>query len=137
MAQWFSIEVLDGTYSAAGWAEAFGDSIVTEALFSGASNWDWHRHTWGTVFEVEFADEATWLRFRDSLPVLTALDAVPDPLSGLIIYKGRGGSAGGREPRRTRPLTGSGAAALPIPLASDDQWSIFPEAPRRTLGLNA
>ncbi|GAC1319781.1 MAG: hypothetical protein NVSMB12_19180 [Acidimicrobiales bacterium] len=138
MAQWFSIEVLDGgACSAAGWAEAFGDSLVTEALFDGASNWDWHRHSWGTVLEVEFADEAAWARFRDSLAVLTALDAVPDPVTGLIIYKGRGGSAGGREPRRSRPLSGSGAAALPIPMPTDDQWSVFPEPARRVLGLSS
>ena len=138
MAQWFSIEVLDGgACSAAGWAEAFGDSLITEALFDGASNWDWHRHSWGTVLEVEFADEAAWSRFRDSLSVLTALDAVPDPVTGLIIYKGRGGSAGGREPRRIRPLSGSGAASLPIPMPTDDHWSVFPEPPRRVLGLSS
>ena len=136
MGQWYSIEVLDGVYSAAGWAEAFGDSLVTEALAGGASNWDWHRHTWGTVFEVEFADDEAWLLFRASLTVQTALDAVPDPVSGLIIYRGRGGSAGGREPRRIRPLTGSGAASLPLPV-DDLQWAVFPEPPRRLLGLPA
>ncbi len=138
MALWFSIEVLDGAYAAAGWAEAFGDSLVTEAISYGASNWDWHRHPWGTVLEIEFADAAGWERFRASLAAQTALDAVPDPVSGLIIYRGRGGSAGGREPRRPRPLIGSGAAALPLPLpAEGDQWSVFPEPPRRLLGLNA
>ena len=132
MAEWFSIEVLDGTYSAAGWAEAFGDALVSEALATGATNWDWHPHPWGTVFEVEFADEEAWERFRLTLGVLAALDAVPDPVSGLIIYKGRGGSAGGREPRRPRPLSGSGAAAIPIPIDWGDQ-PLFPELPRRLL----
>jgi hypothetical protein len=129
MGQWFSIEVLDGAYSAAGWAEAFGDSLVTEALFRGATNWEWHRHPWGAVFEVEFAHDEAWSAFRESLAVQTALDAVPDPVSGLIIYRGRGGSAGGREPRRPRPLAGCGAAALPLPLAED----LFPAPPRRSL----
>lgn len=132
MAQWFSIEVLDATYSAAGWAEAFGDSLVTEALASGATNWDWHRHPWGTVFEVEFDSDEAWTRFRESLVVQTALDAVPDPVTGLIIYRGRGGSAGGREPRRPRPLAGCGAAALPLPL-EDPGERVFPEPPRRLL----
>ncbi|HEY2429490.1 MAG TPA: hypothetical protein VGI06_11205 [Acidimicrobiales bacterium] len=132
MAEWFSIEVLDGTYSAAGWAEAFGDALVTEALSGGATNWDWHRHSWGTVFEVEFADDAAWDRFRQSLAAQTALDAVPDPVSGLIIYRGRGGSAGGREPRRPRPLIGSGSAALPLPL-DVEQFAVFPTTPRRLL----
>jgi hypothetical protein len=133
--QWFSIEVLDGTYSAAGWADAFGDSLVTEAVSRGASNWDWHHHTWGTVFEVEFEDEDVFTRFRAAPAVQAALDAVPDPTSGLIIYRGRGGSSGAGEPRRIRPLIGSGAAALPLPL-SDDEWMPQPEPPRRLLGVN-
>lgn len=136
MAEWFSIEVLDGTYSAAGWAEAFGDALVTEALASGATNWDWHRHSWGTVFEVEFADESAWDRFRQALSVQAALDAVPDPVSGLIIYRGRGGSSGGREPRRPRPFAGSGAAALPVPMELE-QFAVFPESPRRLLSPGA
>ena len=130
MAQWFSIEVLDGAYSAAGWAEAFGDGLVTEALGWGATNWEWHRHPWGTVFEVEFPSDEAWAAFRDSLAVLMALDAVPDPVSGVIIYRGRGGSAGERLPRRPRPLVGSGCAALPLPLA-DESFEVFP---RRLLG---
>jgi len=48
--------------------------------------------------------------------VQAALDAVPDPVSGLIVYKGRGGSAGRLRPRRPRPLAGAGAVALPIPV---------------------
>lgn len=136
MACWFSIEVLDGAYSAAGWAEAFGDGLVTEALLDGATDWNWHRHPWGTVFEVGFEAEESWSRFRESPSVQAALDAVPDPVSGLIIYRGRGGSAGGREPRRPRPLIGSGAAALPLPLATDS-YEIFAPSPRRLLGLLA
>ena len=132
MAQWFSIEVLDGTYSAAGWAEAFGDALVTEALSGGAINWDWHRHPWGSVFEVEFAGDDEWERFRTSLAVRTALDAVPDRISGLIIYKGRGGSCGGREPRRPRPLSGAGAAALPLP-GDGQEFLVFPSPFRRLL----
>jgi hypothetical protein len=132
MAEWFSIEVLDGRYSAAGWADAFGDSLVTEALARGATNWEWNRHAWGTVFEVELADEDAWLGLRDSLTVQTALDAVPDRISGIIMYRGRGGSCGGREPRRPRPFTGSGAVALPLPL-DDDLLAPFPAPARRLL----
>ena len=137
MGQWFSIEVLDGTYSAAGWAEAFGDALVTAALSGGATSWNWHRHTWGSVFEVEFADDDAWDRFRASLTVQTALDSVPDPISGLIIYRGRGGSSGGREPRRIRPLTGCGAAALPLPMWDPDEWTALPEPPRLLSAVNA
>jgi hypothetical protein len=133
--QWFSIEVFDGAvYSAAGWAEAFGDALITEALQHGATNWEWHRHTWGTVLEVEFTSDDEWTAFRESLSAQRALDAVPDPVSGLIIYRGRGGSAGGREPRRPRPLAGSGAAALPLPMTDDrDGFAVFTERRRALL----
>ena len=42
-------------------------------------------------------------------------DAVPSPTFGLIIYKGRGGSAGSASYPPKRPLAGAGAVALPIP----------------------
>jgi len=47
--------------------------------------------------------------------VSAALDAVPDPVNGLSIYPGRGGSAGPVERRHPRPVLGAGAAALPVP----------------------
>ena len=122
--QWFSIEVIDGGYPASRWAESFGDAHTESALGNGALDWSWHTHTWGVVFEVRFEDEAAWDRWRDSITVLMALDSVPDPVSGLIVYKGRGGSSGRVEPRRPRPLSGSGAAALPLPL---DDWLSFEE----------
>jgi hypothetical protein len=122
-----SIEVFDGAPSASLWADAHGDSIVESALGHGASDWAWHRHPWGVVFEVEFDDEAAWERFRASLAVRTALEAAPDPVAGVIVYRGRGGSAGTKEPRRPRPLVGSGAAALPLPREpfNDEEWSLF------------
>lgn len=132
---WMSIEVLDGSTSGAGsWAEAWGDNLVENALSSGAVDWNWHRTTWGVIFEVAFADEEAWDRYRESLGVQVALDAVPDPVGGLIVYKGRGGNSGTRKPRKPRPLIGSGAAALPVPL--EDEWFDFhtaPEDPRRLL----
>jgi len=112
---WFSIEVFDGASSASLWSDAYGDSITEAAFTSGASDWSWHRHTWGVVLELDFADEASFEQFRNLPVVLAALDAVPDPVSGIIVYKGRGGSAGRVQPRKPRPLTGSGAAALPLP----------------------
>jgi hypothetical protein len=117
-----SIEVFDGPSSARGWQESFGDVLVETALRSGATDWNWHAHTWGVVFEVCFDDEAAWDAYRDTLAVQNALDSVPDPVSGLIVYRGRGGSAGWVSPRKPRPLVGSGAAALPLP-------NIFDEAP--------
>src|SRR4051794_3246498 len=104
---WMSIEVFDGSSSASAWQEAWGDRLVENALLSGALDWTWHRSTWGVIFEVAFTDEDAWQRYRDSLGVTVALDAVPDPVSGLIVYRGRGGSSGTRNPRKPRPLIGS------------------------------
>src|SRR5215471_434292 len=87
---WFSIEVLDGSASASLWSEAYGDALVESALSSGASDWNWHRHSWGAVLELAFENEQVWERFRELPAVQAALDAVPDPVSGLIVYRGRG-----------------------------------------------
>jgi hypothetical protein len=124
---WFSIEVLDGSASASLWSEAYGDGLVEAAFLSGASDWNWHRHSWGVVLELAFENEQIWERFRESPGVQAALDAVPDPVSGLIVYRGRGGSAGTAEPRKPRPLVGSGSAALPLPweLTGDENFDIF------------
>ncbi len=69
-------------------------------------------------------DEADWERFRAHPGVQAALDAVPDRISGLMIYRGRGGTSAPREPRRPRPFAGAGAAALEFP----DEW-VFEPAP--------
>ena len=115
MSTWFSVEVLDGASSASLWSEAYGDALVESAFLAGAKEWNWHRHSWGVVLELEFADEDAWDRFRELPSVRAALDAVPDPLTGLMVYRGRGGNAGTWVPRTRRPLTGSGSAALPLP----------------------
>jgi hypothetical protein len=117
---WMSIEVFDGTTSASQWFDAWGDRLVENALFSGAIDWNSHSTQWGVIFEVAFADEDAWQLYRDSIAIRAALDAVPDPLGGLIVYRGRGGSSGARKPRKPRPMIGSGAAALPLPL--DEEW---------------
>lgn len=124
-----SIEVLDGAFAAARWADAHGDSLVESALASGALDWSWHSHSWGVVFEVAFADEDAWDSYRELHGVRAALEAVPDPNFGLIISRGRGGSAGTRDPRRPSLLSGSGAAALPLPPVDqldEDIWRSLP-----------
>ena len=130
MSAWFSIEVLDGTASASGWAEVWTDALIENALFGGATDWSWHRHSWGVVFEVEFADEADWDIFRNQVAVKAALDSVPDPLTGVIVYRGRGGSAGRSERRKPKPMSGSGSAALPLP------WDIVADWPADLSALN-
>ncbi len=131
MSEWYSIEVFDGASSAGLWAEAHGDPLLESALSSGATDWSWHRHSWGVVLELEFVDTKSWERWRGLPHVQAALDAVPDPISGLIVYRGRGGSSGASRPRRPRPMSGSGAAALPLPWELDIGTSAFlPSVPR-------
>lgn len=115
MSSWYSIEVFDGATSASVWAEAYRDVLIETAITQGATDWSWHRHTWGVVFEVSFAGEGAWDGFTNLPVVRAALDSVPDPVTGLIVYRGRGGSSGAQYPRKPRPLLGSGSAALPLP----------------------
>ncbi|MCL6091630.1 MAG: hypothetical protein M1435_01575 [Actinobacteria bacterium] len=134
MSEWYSIEVFDGASSAAMWADAYGDALVESALSAGAKDWSWHYSTWGVVLEVEFQDAAHWEAWKALTGTQAALDAVPDPLSGLIVYRGRGGSSAAPWPRRPRPLAGSGSAALPVPWDWEaDGPTLLPSAPRRLI----
>ena len=133
MVEWFSIEVLDGSFSARSWQESHGDALIWAAQLEGAVDWVWEEHPWGVILEVAFPDEAAWERFRESLATQTALDAVPDPVTGLIVHRGRGGSAGSRTPRRPRPFAGAGAVALPMP---DDHEPVA-DTPRPRVLLTA
>lgn len=111
---WWSIEIFDGAaLSAARWQDAHGEALTEAALTHGAFDWQWHRSSWGVVLEIAFRDEDRWATFRDLPAVRAALDAVPDPVNGLLIYPGRGGSSGLPHPRRPRPIRGAGAAELP------------------------
>ncbi|MBG0562621.1 hypothetical protein [Actinoplanes aureus] len=112
--QWWSIEVLDGAHqSAARWQDSYGNVLVEAAIAHGAYEWRWHRFSWGVLFEIGFRSDDRWSSYRDVPIVRAALDAVPDPVNGLLIYPGRGGSAGRVQPRRPRPIAGSGAAPIP------------------------
>jgi hypothetical protein len=115
MAEWWSIEVLHGDFSAFGWQQEHDSELIEAALTNGARDGKWHADEWGVAFEVLFETEAQWLAFR-ALPVVrAALDAVPDPVNGLLIYRGRGGGSNVRQPRRPRPSPAAGAMALPEP----------------------
>ncbi|GAA0501606.1 hypothetical protein Ade02nite_93780 [Paractinoplanes deccanensis] len=113
--RWWSIEVLDGPGgSARAWRDGLGTALTEAAITHGAYQWEWHTHTWGVLFEVAFLTDERWTAYR-SLPLVTAaLDAVPDPVHGLYVYPGRGGSSGPHVPRRPRPIAGAGAAPLPV-----------------------
>jgi hypothetical protein len=115
VAEWWSIEVLHGEVSAFRWQEQHDSALIEAALTNGVRDGAWHADRWGVVFEVLFDTEEQWEAFC-SLPVVRAAwDAVPDPVNGLLVYRGRGGGAGAREPRRPRPVPSSGAVSLPGP----------------------
>jgi hypothetical protein len=116
MAEWWSIEVLHGgELSAFLWQEQHDSALIEAALTNGAVDGSWHAGTWGVVFEVLFRSAEQWEAFR-ALPIVrAALDAVPDPVNGLLVYRGRGGGADARKPRRPRPAPAASAASLPEP----------------------
>jgi hypothetical protein len=76
---------------------------------------DWHLPLCGVVLELCFGTDEQLERFRGLPAVRAALDAVPDPVHGLVVYRGRGGGAGASVPRRPRPAPVAGAAPLPEP----------------------
>jgi hypothetical protein len=78
-------------------------------------HWEWHEHRYGVVFEVLFDSDEQWEAFRALPAVRAALEGAPDPVNGLIVYRGRGGGAGSRKPRRPRPAPGASAMAMPEP----------------------
>jgi hypothetical protein len=112
---WITVEVFDGATSAAGWARAWHDRLIEAAVTGGAVFWDEHEHRWGVVLEFTFDDERRRDAFRQAPVLLAALDAAPDPVNGVLVYPHRGGGSGSRQPRRSKPVLGSGAAELPTP----------------------
>jgi len=115
MAEWWSIEVFHGEQAAGRWRDTYASRLIESAVTARATSWEWHEHQFGVVFEVEFATEADWAAFRAIPTVQAALDAVPDPVNGLLVYRGRGGGAGTGSPRHPRPAAGAGAMSLPEP----------------------
>ena len=116
MAEWWSIEVFDSRLQAAlRWADSYRSALTESAITSGALEWSWTEHKNGVVFEVCFADEAKWEAFRSLAGVRAALDAAPDPVNGVLVYRGRGGGAGAGRPRKPRPSAGAGALELTEP----------------------
>jgi hypothetical protein len=113
--QWWSIEVLDAAgLTADRWREAYGAALIEAAISHGAKDWEWQRTDFGIVFEVAFDEWDAWSVYRDLPVVRAALDATPDPINGVMIYPGRGGSSGARVPRRPMPIRGAGSAPIPV-----------------------
>jgi hypothetical protein len=132
MAEWWSVEVFHGEFRASGWQQSYSASLIESAISHGAADWSWIERPHGVVFEVCFPDEARWAAFRSLPAVRAALDAVPDPVNGLFIYSGPGGSSGVRHRRRPKPHPAAGAAELPLPteafIKAAAQAALRPEA---------
>jgi hypothetical protein len=134
---WWSIEVADAQSPASSWRYAYGSALIEAAISRGAKDWDWHHTTWGVVFEVAFDEWDAFAVYRDLPVVRAALDATPDPVNGVLIYPGRGGSSSSQVPRRPRPNLGAGAAPIP---ASPEPTTTVPaliERPSPVLSLVA
>ena len=116
MSEWWSIEVFDAEQlPARRWKDSYQDGLIEAAVTNGATYWEWHEHCYGVVFEVLFETDAQWEAFRALPAVRSALDGVPDPVNGLIVYRGRGGGSGPRKPRKPKPAPSSSAMAAPEP----------------------
>ena len=129
MAEWWSIEVFDAEQlPGRQWKEAHQDAITEAAITHGATSWEWHEHQYGVVFEILFEDDGQWEAFRALAAVQAALDNVPDPVNGLLIYKGRGGGAGPRKPRKPKPAPSAMAVELPEPVQDEVVRLVVSEA---------
>ena len=116
MAQWWSIEVFSGDkLPASGWRYAYEDELTEAAITHGAMYYEWHDTEYGVIFEVLFRDDEQWEAFRALPAVRAALDGVPDPVNGLLVYRGRGGASGARKPNKPKPAPGAAALELEEP----------------------
>jgi hypothetical protein len=115
MAFWLTIEVQHGATPADAWRRAHGEALIEAAVTNGAVHWEWHTTQWGLILELEFRDEQARNAFRELPAAIAALDAVPDPVLGLLVYPGRGGGSGAGKPRRPRPAPIAGAAEAEEP----------------------
>src|ERR1700761_7581258 len=116
MAEWWSIEVFSGDkLPASGWRYAYEDELTEAAITHGSLYYEWHDSQYGVIFEVLFPSDAEFEAFRALPAVRAALDGVPDPVNGLLIYRGRGGAAGETKPRKPKPAPGAAAVELEEP----------------------
>lgn len=116
---WWSIEIMDAEraeISAASWRDAYGPSLAESLVTNGARQWEWSAHTWGVVLEVAFGTEERWLAWRALPGTRAALDAVPDPVAGLLVHRGHGGACGAYVPRVPAVPPAGRRTALPEPV---------------------
>ena len=116
MGEWWSIEVFSGDkLPASGWRSAYEDDLTEAAITNGAQYYEWHVSHYGVIFEILFPSDAEWESFRALPAVRAALDGVPDPVNGLLIYRGRGGASGSPKPRKPKPAPSAAALELEEP----------------------
>jgi len=115
MELWLTLEVQDAETSAHRWRDARGQALVEAALTHGARSWAWQEPRWGLILEVGFSDEAQREGFRQLPAVRAALDSAPDPVSGVLVYPGRGGSYGAAVRVHPRPSPSEDAAHAVAP----------------------
>jgi hypothetical protein len=113
--EWLTVEVFDEEHAAWLWRDRNGDVLVAAAIAAGAVYWEWHEYAFGVALEVCFRTDAALDAFRTLPAVRAALERAPDPLRGVLVYRGRGGGSGARVPCRPKPLAGAGAVELPEP----------------------
>jgi hypothetical protein len=113
--KWLTLEVFDSDAAAWSWRDRHADVLVGAAIGTGARYWEWHEHPYGVALEVCFPDDTAIDAFRASPAVRAALERAPDPVCGVLVYRGRGGGSGSSIPRRPRPRPSAGTIALPDP----------------------
>ncbi len=141
---WLTVAVMDDIptsdaprVSARLWWENLGTRLVGAALQFSPQDFEVIFRSWGVVFEVSFANQSLADAFRAS----AAMHSVMEQLGSLRVEvtTGRGGgTTRARLPRHPRPLLGSGAAAIPLPLDDHDQiqvGSLFLESGQTPLPL--
>jgi len=122
MAEWWSIEVFSGDkLTASSWRYAYEDELTEAAITNGALYYEWHDSQYGVIFEVLFPADEQWESFRSLAAVRAALDGVPDPVNGLLIYRGRGGAAGSTKPRKPKPAPSAAALEIEEPR---EKWMV-------------
>lgn len=129
MAFWLTIEVRNGEMPADGWRHGHGESLVEAAITNAAQEWKWHTPRWGVILELAFGEEHQRDAFRELPAVVAALDAVPDPVFGVLVYPGRGGASGAGKPRRPQPAPVAGAAEAEEPRDQFLDFSLDRRAP--------
>lgn len=118
--EWLTIEVFDEAHAAWLWRDRHADTIVSAAIATGAVYWEWHEFSFGVAFEACFHDDEAAEAFRILPAVRAAIELAPDPVNGVLVYRGRGGGSGALVPRRPRPYAGAGALALPEPMPENE-----------------